>query len=983
MKRAPAEKWVEGITPEDRTRDIAVGALRSRLGAVLHWLRQAACNADKDVEHVHQLRVWSRRATAALRLYGELLPRRRASWVGKQLKRVRRAANDARDCDILAGRLVKRSDPGARRWLEAVREERAKAQNAVVAVYERLAHDDRFARRIDKLLERTRLKGADDDAPARFGDWALDRLRPLLERFFASAPVGDAGEEALHRFRIRGKELRYALELLRGAFPSEEHARLYETVESIQDRLGEVNDLATAKGRLREKIEAAHDARTAAPWRRLMVEEQDQLDHARQAFGQWCNSDMLRRLREGFDALLNGRPAGADDPAPDATERDPPESNGATAGAPKARMVAELGEQGLLLPALVNEALAANDRAKYLLTLLQAARCHANQPDQAAADLQPERLAAGVEDADLDAVVAAGRKEGPDDYVMPGVRRIHDRLLNEVGRMLAPLQQAERPVGCNGHAPADYAGRLKNLTAQAPPLEADHVPGAYIDRIAAGRGDGRDSLHVLIMDLHKELNRLQQRLATETIDGACVYGVDDADRPLIRAFMAGVNRTRALKFAHPGLGTTATRSGGQLVIQNDIGMTEAHILVIHVEGGRATLTYTDVHLERLLFFQGLFDRFAVRWQDTVSKRAEGLSEELYHLCLGTYEAKNGDDLLAYLTHLGSRLVFLIDWNRARKRLRKFAPRRVCLDVLRWAADQNLGHMGFLTLGGEQLLFDALQAAGKVPLPPGGQLCDLLGRERTGEFLKFTLQTASEGLRAGRSEFLIRDEISAELRHYIETIHQGLLAAAAEHAALVVELAAAARDALLALGPGGDRDLIRRLVRQARKWEHQADELVSRARATRQSDGDSSPIFDLLTAADDVADGLEEAVFQMSLLADAGLVDGSAALQDLADLAVRGAQEYLKAVENARRLHRACSREEVADFLEAVDRTITVEHQSDDAHRLAQSTVLTFPGDFRQWQLFSGAADRLEEASDALMRSVLMLRDYILAQVLRR
>ena len=89
------------------------------------------------------------------------------------------------------------------------------------------------------------------------------------------------------------------------------------------------------------------------------------------------------------------------------------------------------------------------------------------------------------------------------------------------------------------------------------------------------------------MDLHQELNRLQQRLATERIDGAQVYGVLEDDRPLIAAFMAGVNRTRELKFDHPGLGTTATRSGERLVIQNDIGMTEAHVLVVHVEGGQS------------------------------------------------------------------------------------------------------------------------------------------------------------------------------------------------------------------------------------------------------------------------------------------------------------------------------------------------------------------------------------------------------------
>ena len=40
----------------------------------------------------------------------------------------------------------------------------------------------------------------------------------------------------------------------------------------------------------------------------------------------------------------------------------------------KTKMVGELGEQALLLPSLVNEALSANDRAKYLMTLIQAAK---------------------------------------------------------------------------------------------------------------------------------------------------------------------------------------------------------------------------------------------------------------------------------------------------------------------------------------------------------------------------------------------------------------------------------------------------------------------------------------------------------------------------------------------------------------------------------------------------------------------------------
>jgi len=647
----------------------------------------------------------------------------------------------------------------------------------------------------------------------------------------------------------------------------------------------------------------------------------------------------------------------------------------------KTQIVSQIGEQELLLPARVAEALVANDRAKYVMSLLQAAREHADQPDAAFTDLRQERLACGVADTQLDSVVENCRKGRAGEYYIPSAANIHDRLIGDIRGMMVPLV----PAPLSGPPLQErYEQRLTTLLADAPAaLTEDRVSGAYIDRITSGQRDKGDSLHLLVMDLHKGLNRLQRQLATEMIDGACVYGVRDDDRPLIAAFMAGVNQTRELKFDHPGLGTTATRSGDRLMIQNDIGMTDAHVLVVHVEGERVTLTYTDVHIERLVFFQNLFERFALSWNDTLSRRGEGLREDLYHLCLGTFVAQDRTDLLGYLSFLGSRLVFLIDWNRARKRLRKFAPRRVCLEVLRWAADHNYGHRGFLTLGGEQLVFDALQNVGKIPLPPGVQLSDFLGPERTAEFLKFTLQKSSEGLRAGRSEFLIRDEISAELRRCIDTAHQGLLGVAAEHASCIVELAIAARDTLLILGPGFDRESLQRTVKRARKWEHAADELVKRSREARGRGDESGPILDLLVTADDSADGLEEAIYWMSLLVDEVHADSGAPLQSLAGLLAQAAQEYLKAVENARCLHRGSSREQVADFLEAVDRIITLEHQSDDAHRSVQAGVLTFAGNFKQWHVVTGLTDRLEESTDALMRSVLLLRDYIFSEVLRR
>jgi hypothetical protein len=88
-----------------------------------------------------------------------------------------------------------------------------------------------------------------------------------------------------------------------------------------------------------------------------------------------------------------------------------------------------------------------------------------------------------------------------------------------------------------------------------------------------------------------------------------VYGLGKGDGAiLVSAFMKGVNRTAKSKFDHPGLGTTATRSGDVLMIQNDVGQTDAHVIVIRIKGDVASATYTDVHRQRLLFFQAMLNK---------------------------------------------------------------------------------------------------------------------------------------------------------------------------------------------------------------------------------------------------------------------------------------------------------------------------------------------------------------------------------------
>src|SRR5262249_53871745 len=111
---------------------------------------------------------------------------------------------------------------------------------------------------------------------------------------------------ALHAFRIRGKELRYAMELLAGAFLPDFREKLCPVVETLQDRLGALNDLATAQTRLRQRIEKADDTAEAEHLRRLLAEEQERFEQMHREFMSWFTPPLQQQLRAGFDALLAG-----------------------------------------------------------------------------------------------------------------------------------------------------------------------------------------------------------------------------------------------------------------------------------------------------------------------------------------------------------------------------------------------------------------------------------------------------------------------------------------------------------------------------------------------------------------------------------------------------------------------------------------------------------------------------------------------------
>jgi uncharacterized protein Yka (UPF0111/DUF47 family) len=636
----------------------------------------------------------------------------------------------------------------------------------------------------------------------------------------------------------------------------------------------------------------------------------------------------------------------------------------------KAAIVAELGESTLLLPAAVGRALRANDRVKYLFALLQSARIHADHPSTELPSLATEREQAGEHEVRLDGVIRGTHSVGPDRYSVPLAGEILAKILAAIEEMILPVATAH----------PDDAGRFRErfetIRTHLSGVSADVILGSAIDALTSGDRAAGDSLHLLVVDLHKSLLAIQSEITTEEIDGASAYGLEDADRPLVRAFMAGLHRTAPLKFDHPGLGTTATRVADRLVLQNDIGETDAHVIVISVAQGEISVTYSDVHGPRLKFFQDLLSAVGFVWQGTATRTASSaLAGEEYYLTVGQCRPPAPADLEAALGAVGARIVFLIDWNRARKELRPFMPREEALALLRWAATEEVGHRAFLLLGGASLILEAIDLSPKGQIHYRQRLSEVLGATRTRQYFQWVFRTATHGLLAGQPRVLLRDEVKAELLRYFHTLDEDLLGMCVEQASLLVELATSVEESLASLARGQGAASTERGASRAKSWEKSADEIVARVRAIARRSA-SPPLFrDLVGIVDDAIDSLEDAAFSLKLAAvHVQSTEVFAALEELAQIATEASQEFLKCVHTIGLLGPASREEEMQEFLTSADRVASLEERCDVALRAVRQRMWSGSTDFREGTLALEVAGHIEQATNHLKRAAYTIKD---------
>ena len=216
-----------------------------------------------------------------------------------------------------------------------------------------------------------------------------------------------------------------------------------------------------------------------------------------------------------------------------------------------------------------------------------------------------------------------------------------------------------------------------------------------------------------------------------------------------------------------------------------------------------------------------------------------------------------------------------------------------------------------------------------------------------------------------------------MARHVQASHRRILDAHAEHASPIVECARALQEALGTLADATRIGFLERVAQRAAAWEHRADEiLVTERQAAHRLDGGET-VVGLIGTADDAIDDLEEAVFLLTVVPPNGVAVVRDVLEELPRLTTMAAREHLKAVEIARLILDGSSPEDLEDFLVAIARVATLEHEADRANRAGRAALVRGAPDFRNLHVGDRIFQATEDATDALLRSALLLRDYLL------
>lgn len=260
--------------------DLAIGQLKAQL----HQIRLYEPHAWEGVhvEGVHQMRVATRRARAALRAFAGVLPRAEANRLAPRLRWLAGALGEVRDLDVHLQHLEvyrQRLESFERHTLDQyARHLHELHQSAHRNLVKALSDQEYPALLADFKALLTATARPEHAAPVRVHQVAGSTVVPLLKRVLQRGrSLSDRSpDKHLHRLRIDVKRLRYQLEFLEDCYAGELNPVL-ESLRALQSRLGLHQDACVARAHL-DRYRKVH---AAGRWERALFKELVRLEDKR------------------------------------------------------------------------------------------------------------------------------------------------------------------------------------------------------------------------------------------------------------------------------------------------------------------------------------------------------------------------------------------------------------------------------------------------------------------------------------------------------------------------------------------------------------------------------------------------------------------------------------------------------------------------------------------------------------------------------
>lgn len=215
-----------------------------------HFVRNADAVRGGEAEGIHQMRVGLRRLRAAISLFSDLLPGAETERIKTECKWLTDELAAAREIDVFVARLGSAASRrlAPRRGRKAIEREFALRRARAVRQIVRMLASDRFRALLVDLLAWIE-EQRDSDKDGAIGNAAARILRQRVKKARRQGrDLGELSARERHRYRIRIKKLRYAIEFFETLFPGKRMrrslARLSKRLKRIQDALGTLNDMA-------------------------------------------------------------------------------------------------------------------------------------------------------------------------------------------------------------------------------------------------------------------------------------------------------------------------------------------------------------------------------------------------------------------------------------------------------------------------------------------------------------------------------------------------------------------------------------------------------------------------------------------------------------------------------------------------------------------------------------------------------------------